>query len=372
MKVGILTYHRAENYGALLQAYALMTYLKGLGHDVSFVDYWPEYHEDYFRVFPIKKFKEGKLPIKLYCLYLTLVWGWARNRRKRVFQGFIRDYLGLGQAIKYRTDRDVCSEFDVVFYGSDQIWREQGLPGHKGRDYWYWGSDNVLARKYAFAASMGASSWGSEEKPVLTDFLRSFSAISVRENSLKMLLEDNEIEAVLVSDPVFLLNKTQWQALVKTSKTKSPHPGKKYILFYNLLNSSESSRFAEELSSKTHCSIVEVTKAYGFDKLGKRYVHDASVQDFLSLIEQAEYVVSNSFHGVALSIIFEKQFFAVGMGNRSDRVRSLLYALHIESRYLDEPVLDKINKIDYEEVTGFVGELSGSSKSFIDKALDNE
>ena len=56
MKVGILTYHRAENYGALLQAYALMAYLRGLGHDVSFVDYWPEYHEDYFRIFPMKRF----------------------------------------------------------------------------------------------------------------------------------------------------------------------------------------------------------------------------------------------------------------------------------------------------------------------------
>ena len=370
MKVGILTYHRAENYGALLQSYALMTYLKGLGHDVSFVDYWPEYHEDYFRVFPIKKFKEGKLPIKLYCLYMALVWGFARNKRKRVFQRFIRDYFGLGQTIKYRTDRDVCSEFDLVFYGSDQIWREQGLPGHKGRDYWYWGSDNILARKYAFAASMGASSWDSEEKPVLTDFLRRFSAISVRENSLKMLLEDNGIEAVLVSDPVFLLNKTQWQALESSSELRySSYSGKQYILFYNLLNSSESSRFAEELSRKTHCPIVEITKAYGFDKLGKRYVHDASVQDFLSLIEHATYVVSNSFHGVALSIIFEKQFFAVGMGNRSDRVRSLLHTLHLDSRYLDEPVLDMINKINYEEVKGLMGELSESSKSFIGKSI---
>ena len=108
---------------------------------------------------------------------MALVWGIARYKRKRVFQAFIRDYLGLNEAIKYRADGDTCYEFDLVFYGSDQIWRKQSLPGHKGRDLWYWGADNIHANKCAFAASMGSSTWDETEIPVLIAHLKKFSAI---------------------------------------------------------------------------------------------------------------------------------------------------------------------------------------------------
>lgn len=361
MKVGILTYHRAENYGALLQSYALKTYLEGLGHEVSFVDYWPEYHEDYFRIFPRIKFRGCNLAKKAYILYMTLVWGFARHKRKHVFEQFMFEKLGLPARPKYTKPSDVCAEFDVVFYGSDQIWRKQKLPGFPGRDSWYLGSDNIIAKKIAYAASLGASAFESSEETEIVQRLSAFQALSVREESLQESLGRLGVSSTLVVDPVFLLPSEQWRELAKESTCKTG----KYILLYNLLDSQESKVFAEKLAQERHLPVREITKVFGFRKLGSRYIHSASVQEFLNLIDNAEFVVSNSFHGVAISILFKKQFYAVGMGKRADRVKSLLKQLDLVERYLSADNQDEMPSIDYSGIEGLLTQYKAVSESFI-------
>jgi len=346
MKIGILTYHRAENYGALLQSYALLSFLRSLGHDVSFVDYWPEYHKDYFRILPHRRFRQVGVKHKALILYQAIVWGLPRLKRKRVLKHFMYTHLGVAHSAEYSSENEICSEFDVVVYGSDQIWRQQKLPGHSGVDYWYYGSENVRARKIAYAASMGASELAEEEKQKVRQLLNGFEALSVRESSLHDFLDLMGYSSSIVVDPVFLLTAEQWRKLYR-SELLSNTRKQKYILFYNLLNSPVSSSFAEKLSKLHNLPIVEITKKYGIKQLGGRYVQSASVPEFLSLVDNAEYVVSNSFHGVAMSIIFEKQFFAVGMGNKADRVQSLLQAFHIEERFINEIATVSEDMIDY-------------------------
>ena len=364
MRIGILTYHRAENYGALLQSYALKTYLEQRGYDVSFVDYWPEYHNDYFRIFPRIKFRKSSPLMKAYCLYMLVVWGWARLKRKRTFTHFISEKLGIPSVPKYNKVSDVCSEFDLVFYGRDQIWRKQGLPGFPGRDLWYFGSSNVVARKVAYAASVGASCFEESEQSEIKRNLSAFHALSVREESLQESLEVLGISSTLVADPVFLLQAERWRELSKESNCKKGRS----ILVYNLLDSPESEKFAKKLAKKRHLPIREITKVYGFNKLGRRYIHGASVQEFLSLIANAEIVVSNSFHGVAFSILFQKQFYAVGMGTRADRVRSLLGQLGIENRYISGDQLEA-KEIDYSVIADSLNRYRAVSESFIEGVL---
>lgn len=367
MRIGILTYHRAENYGALLQAYAMRTFLQSLGHDVEFVDYWPDYHNDYFRIFPSKRFKQGGAVTKLACFYLATVWGLPRLKRKQVLKSFMKDYLGLPEKARFSDSKDICKEYDVVVYGSDQIWRQQKLPGHQGLDLWYYGSPNIQARKIAYAASMGPSRPSDEEVAQVKQLLGGFEAISVRESSLSKLLDGWGIASSVVVDPVFLLGREQWTRLAHESRR--PAQKEKYILFYNLLNSAEAEAFANRLSKEHKLPIIEITKKYGIRYVGRRYCHHASIPDFLSLINNAEYVVSSSFHGVALSIVMGKQFYAVGMGNRADRVKSLLANLEIEDRYcLDgrEPA----GIIDYESVNERIARYSEKSKEFLSGALD--
>lgn len=366
MKIGILTYHRAENYGALLQAYALKTYLAGLGHDVAFVDYWPDYHRRYFELFSWRKFRESSLRGKIVLLYYTLFWHGTRHRRRQNLQAFMHEELGLPLEAGYRNDRDVVREFDVVFYGSDQIWRRQHMPSHPGFDFWYFGSDNVQARKIAYAASMGSIDVKEDEKDVLKKRLLGFGAISVREASLKEWLASLGIQAQTVCDPVFLLRKEVWLSLADKASEQPPY--QHYILVYNLLGQASTVHFAERLSKEKNLPVVEVNKKYVPFAHGQRYCRTARVEYFLSLLAHADYVVSNSFHGVALSIIFQKQFFAVGMGPRAGRVTSLLTGLRIPERYTD--AWRQLPSIDYTGVSPLLSDMVVSSTAFIQKYLN--
>lgn len=363
MKIGILTYHRAENYGALLQAYALLTYLRSLGHDVSFVDYWPKYHSDYFKLFSWDNFSKKGLKRKVLMLINLLMP--SKYLRKYRLKHFMQEKLRLGKKVVYSDSDAITEHYDVVFYGSDQIWRKQNLGG-VGFDDWYFGTDNVkAARKVVYAGSMGTIKPSAQDDEYLKRMMRNFSSISVREQDLQSYLHRLGVSSTLVLDPVFLLSASQWREL----KEKSARNGK-YILFYNLLNNAESRHFAEQLSREKALPIKEITKRTSPRAIGSRYIRTASVEDFLQLIDEAEYVVSNSFHGVAFSIIFQKQFYAVGMGNKANRVVSLLKSIGIEYRYSENgEVLSNNQPIDYTVVSKKLSILQESSKKCISITL---
>ena len=115
--------------------------------------------------------------------------------------------------------------------------------------------------------------------------------------------------------------------------------------------------------------IVEVNKKYVPFTGGRRYCRTARVEYFLSILAHADYVVGNSFHGVAMSLIFQKQFFAVGMGQRAGRVTSLLNSLHIPGRYTD--VWQNVPPIDYAVVTPLLSDMVRSSNAFIQDSISN-
>ena len=364
MKIGILTYHRAENYGALLQAYALMTHLKSLGHDVSFVDYWPKYHSEYFKLFSWSRFLRSSLKGKIVMLMRLLSMN-SILARKRKLQQFMRERLNLPFQPVYTEKSSFTEKYDAVIYGSDQIWRKQNLGG-VGFDSWYFGTSKICTdKRIVFAGSMGSISKRQEDGVFMKEQMRNFSSISVREKDLHDYLGQLGISSCMVIDPVFLLQRDQWRKVFK--KTNST---KKYILFYNLLNTSESIKFANRLSKDTGLPIIEISKSTTLHRPNTQMVKDASLEHFLQLIDGAEYVVSSSFHGVAMSIIFEKQFFAVGMGPKSNRVVSLLEAAGIRERYIKStPHQLPLSQIDYDKVQIQIQNEIKKSKEYLSKAL---
>lgn len=367
MKIGILTYHRAENYGALLQAYAMMTYLRSQGHEVSFVDYWPKYHSDYFRLLPWQQLSKRNGYKKVHFLVQLLLWLMPRYIRKKKFQNFMYNRLNLSKVPRYKNRDSKTDRFDIVVYGSDQIWRKQNLGGI-GFDDWYFGSDHVLAdRKIVYAGSMGMIDTTAEDEKFVQDMMDNFNSISVREKDLQLYLNSLGVSASLTLDPVFFLSKEQWRSIVKKTKGKKD----KYVLFYNLLNTPESKKFAEKLGREKKLPIREINKKMVFSHLmNKRYICTASVEKFLYLILNAEYVVSNSFHGVAMSILFEKQFFAVGMKNRSSRVISLLDSIGLSERYSADGYNMQDCEIDYINVGKKLLLLRKSSTVFLNDSLN--
>ena len=367
MKIGILTYHRAENYGALLQAYATMTYLRSLGYDVSFVDYWPTYHSDYFRLFPWERFRRGGLRAKLGLLVRFLIWYIPRRVRKHKLQQFMHRRLGLPRNAAFTNSSGSTPWYDCVVYGSDQIWRKQHLGGVEF-DPWYFGSANVHAvRKVTYAASMGSIQTTPADDAFVREAMARFWRISVRESDLQDYLRQLGTASVQVIDPVFLLSREQWLQVARPRKGTQ-----RYIFFYNLLNTPESTRFADSLSRQTGLPVREVNKQLDFRHLDARYTSTASVEEFLGLLDGAEYVVSNSFHGVAFSLIFQKQFFAAGMRERANRVCSLLTLAGIPERYFGEATSAPatLPAIDYNPVSE---KLSGAilhSQQFLKEALN--
>ena len=361
MKIGILTYHRAENYGALLQAYALRTYLQGLGHEVSFVDYWPDYHVNFFKVFSWDRFKHAGWKGKLEYLLGATLWYCPKRKRSKKLQKFIKEQLGVSGKPRYNEKTKETEHFDVVVYGSDQIWRKQNMGG-VGFDDWYFGAKNVQAnKKIVYAGSMGTVKTTTADDEYVSRMMKNFQAISVREDDLQGYLQKMQIPSTLVIDPVFLLSKEQWQQVAAPRSDKKG----KYILFYNLLNKAESVRFAEKLSKETGLPIKEINKKMLFRHIGKRYISTASVPEFLRLVQDADYVISNSFHGVAFSLIFQKQFFAVGMGEKANRVKTLLANARCIERYIDE----RYNKqIQFETIE--VGNEISNLDTLVRKSID--
>jgi hypothetical protein len=370
MKLGILTYQRAHNYGALLQAYALKTYLKSLGHQTEMIDYWPDYHKEDYALIPYFKSRSFLGKIKAILLFLL---GYKRIiKRKNGYGQFMSEHLNLSDNPLYSMEREMKEiEYDAVVYGSDQIWRRSNYPLFKGFSDVFFGADLIeVKRKITYGASMGVIDVDLKDKDYLKRMLRNFNAISVREEELKLLVDDIiEDNVSLVLDPVFLLKKEEW-AMLHTRVI--PFFQEKYIFFYQLMPSKESIDFVQRLEEFYGYKVVETRGRVEPMLFGNRYFQTASPLDFLMLIQNAEIVVSTSFHGVAFSLLFEKQFYALGMNNNSGRVQSLLNKLNISERLLaNTNQVSFEEKINYQSVNLRKQELISQSKNYLIRALNN-
>lgn len=367
MKIGILTYHRAHNYGAVLQAYALQNYLLELGHEVSIIDYWPEYHSSDYVIFPnfsSMSFRSKCKRILLFCIGIFRI----LKRRK----GYIRFAIEQFKLTKYPlfvTPEMVNTvSYDLIIYGSDQIWTKHNSQKFKGFDKVYFGNySGVSQKKISYAASMGVINLSKEDYLFIELSLKNFDAISVRETELEKIIRENcSNEATLVLDPVFLLPKEKWNTLF--SKIL---PKEKYIFFYHLLHSEDAILLTKKLEDYTGYKVLEIPGTNVKPWLiSRRYKQTESPYGFLSLIANAEYVVSTSFHGIAFSLIFEKQFFALGMGTNSGRVTSLLSSLGIHTRYIHN--INDANfkeEINYQLVNKILNILREKSIDFLNKSM---
>lgn len=364
MKIGIFTFHRARNYGAFLQAFALKKFLKDLDHQVDIIDYWPRAHEYTYKL--IKWNKSASFKGKIAGFIYSIINFPLARKRKRIMDFNVRQCFDLSQKPKFIHKRDLKDiKYDCIIYGSDQIWWNSTIIGYEGLDPVYWGEyiDKKI-KKIAYAPSMGLINLNDQLRNQIKSYLENFSHLSVREIDLRSEILDltsKSIEVVL--DPVFLLNKEYWESLCL------PLHNQKYILYYSLMHSKEAVQLVNKLSEDTGYKIIEITGRVDPFKYGKKYVQTASAFDFISLIHDAEIVVSTSFHGVAFSIIFEKQFFALGMQNNSGRVKSLLKILNISDRMLQN-INDISNyDIDYSAVTEKLKIQINKSETYLSKSI---
>lgn len=345
MKIGILTYHRAHNYGAMLQAYALLTFLQERGYTAEFIDYWPKKHQLQYKLFkPIHgKGFVNKL-INFIADILTMT---RRYHRMSKFNKFAKNYLNIKSVIQYKDKSDFKQEnkYDLIIVGSDQIWRNYEYEGK------YIGFDPIYFCQYfpntsrciSYAASMGIIALNNNDNNLLKQYLSTFDTILVRENSLKELINSLEFEADVVLDPTLLISKEQWNRILPATRFKK----QPYVLYYELIRSQEALDFARSKAKALKCELL-IMDSIIHTIPRKEHVSYASPIEFLHAIRDAEYIVATSFHGTAFSIIFEKQFITIGLNKNADRVLTLLNHLGICDHYQNKA--KEINDIEYSKV----------------------
>lgn len=360
-RVAVITLQAVKNYGSVLQAYATQVVLERLDQDVVIIDYIREFNLDNKIADKITENDKGLKKIaKEIVLYPTI------KKWKKVFNDFLKKNLNLTKKV-YTYPQDFIEnpiEADVFCVGSDQVWNIEWNDGIIGPLYLDFVKDK---KKISFSSSIGMSALGEKSKEV-AKLLMDFSNITVRERSGVEMLHAIGVEKVsYCCDPTLLLDCSFWKEFSKAPK-KCP---KKYVLLYQLNRNHEFDKMAAEIASKLNCELVRICMRYDQIRLPGKHIIVPEVSEFLGLIENAELILTDSFHATAFSINFNKNFYVVYPNKFNSRIEDLLVNLNLQGRRVN--IYDENRgwtiPIKYEFVNKKLDELRKESISNLSKAL---
>lgn len=361
MKIGILTFHCAHNFGAVLQCYALQETLKDLGHDVAIINYRPEYLIRPYRKFKLFDFGGAKKPLsKAYIFMNEVIKYRLRSKKYDKFEQFINKYLNLTEEVKCDF---TPNGYDAIIVGSDQIWNN-GNSHHF--DSMYFCDFNYIKKncKYiSYAASAGMADFIKSEKQFLTKKLKNFDSISVRESTLQLVIEQLGFTCHKVLDPTLLIPTVKWEQISAHIRlTKRP-----YILTYEVQTDKNVQRIAKDLAMKLNANIITLKSVF-YSPIDKYQA--TSPDEFITLIKNASWVITTSFHGTVFSIIMQRPFYYIRQGGNIDlRALSLLESLDLCNRIIDKNTTPIFSSIDYSKTNRLLNSLRQESLSFITKSL---
>lgn len=352
MKIGIITVHRAYNYGSVLQCYALQEYLKSLGHDTWVIDYRQKWTEAVYRVFSwyyiwhfiklrdfraiidyVRKYKQRKIII---------------NQQKTIFESFIKRF-NLTKPCKRR----VPSKFDIYLIGSDQLWTHQCVGGE---DKFYLGEFKHSKDSRIIGYSLSASTtslqrFGSER---LKSIIANFDKLSVREQGNAELIKTlTGVRLPITIDPTLLVNVDFWESMVNHS-----WKDKNFIAIYQARpvvgDADYLKHKALELSKQLGCEIIDLRSM------------QYSVEDFISIIKYAKYVLTTSYHAVVFSVLMETPCYAIKLNDGFDvRYVDLLTDLGLESELVNMEFNPTAVNISFEGVKERISKYKDSSVKFL-------
>ena len=314
MRISTITCQNTDNHGARLQAYALARHLRDHGNEVEIIDYRPPYMDPTYRVFywPGRNIKEwGRF---FYYLPNRVL----MRRRHGSFVSFANQYLPLSRRVYHSVDdlRSNPPEADLYLAGSDQIWNTSFKNGTDPAYYLDFGSATI--RRESYAASFATEDIQPSAIPFLKANLGRFDKITVREKSGLRILEELGFQGEQVDDPVFLLSAEEWAALCDGTGND-----KRYVLVYDFFSDSGLRKKAKEVARQKKLPIYAICPRYQW--YASKNFMTAGPRTFLSLIKNASCLITNSFHGIAFSLIFDTPFvFVERPDGLNERMRDLL------------------------------------------------
>lgn len=326
MKVGILTFHRAANYGAVLQSYALVQALRLYGCNAEIIDYRCKFIEDYYNPKMLLLPKNWKRLI-----YYILFNGVIIPHRENYYSFLLQNNV-LSEQV-YKSQNELKGNeyyYDSIIAGSDQVWN-YATAGFDKVYFLKFVADSC--KKKSYAASFGISKIPDNIKEEYRSLLSSFSNISVRETSGKAIVEDLlNREASVDLDPTLLLDDKKWKKVIKNVRPEIMNLDK-YLLVYAISENQNLLKIANIIAKEKQLNVVYINNRWRKNP-GVLNISYASVDEWLYLFSKATFVVTDSFHGTAFSINFDIPFctYQANSTKIGSRIDSLLSILELKNR----------------------------------------
>ena len=374
-KVSIITLQYINNYGSVLQTYASQMYLEGKGCSVEIVNYTRENCRFVNLEKSMRKhYKQKGLFFKLPFVSDLLVARWKKlhTKRNEVFERFRNDKIHL--SAEYSSIDDLMKEPPSANYycvGSDQVW-----------NYLY--NDGVLpeyflryapngAKKFSLASSVGIEKMeDAETGALIKEYLDDFSLITVRENTAKKLLDDLGVNnCYQILDPTLLIPKEKWISVLGLKRNLDYE----YVLVYQLNPCKEMDKFAEQIAQKKGCKLIIISNNIRLSVPGAEIINNPTIEQFLELILYAECVVTDSFHGTAFSLNFNRELFSWLPKEYSTRLMSVLKMMGLQERAFvkNESRWETLAPINYQNVNNVLSRERAKADHLIEGVLiDNE
>lgn len=351
MKIGILTQHFLLNYGGIIQNFALQQVLLKLGHDPLTFEHDTCYSRTRWFL------RSAKHVLKNHSLKGLPVYPTYQGRiGNKNFIKFVLKNIRSVTVNDFTPDLTQKYGLDAYVVGSDQVWRPAfNLGPRLGNMFLDFAGDDV--KKISYAASFGCKEWEytEEQERMCGKLAKRFDAISVREASgVDLCKEHFGVDATLVLDPTLLLNKEDYGKVCHDVPKKEKH-----IFVYSLVVSEGVLAVAEKVAEAMGLSII-------VKQAGRKVKKEDTIEDWFAEFRDADYVVTDSFHGMVFSIIFNKPFSIVmNPSGGNDRYLSLLSQLGLMERIVSDELQPVFSAIDWSDVNHRLPELRKASFEFL-------
>lgn len=366
MKIATITIQRVNNYGSVLQSYATQMVFQRLGCEHVIIDYMRPGLATYrdfinYALGHSGIWNKNKLTRKLY----KIIKYPSYRRQEYVFNSFLEENVRLTHQKYYCFDDLVSNppEADIYCTGSDQTWN---CEYNNGVDLSYLLAFKKNIYKISFSSSIGYDVLSESERDNFIPYLKKYQALSVRESSAKKeLLRLGVCGVEHTLDPTLMLDIDDWEGFM----VKNPFR-EKYLLIYQLNPSKSFDKFAEQIAKKKGLKVVRICNLYDHCFRGGKTVLIPEVSEWLTLIRNADLVVTDSFHGTAFSINFNRQLYVYYPQKFSTRLQSLLEMFEMQNRVLHdgEPLPDLLD-IDYNIINEKLKVLRKKTMDYLKKAV---
>lgn len=358
MKADLITLHGINNYGSVLQAYATQEFFASKGVDITTIDF---IREDVLPKNILSSNGANNL-IKKIVLWPSI------KRQNKVFDDFRKNYLKLTKE-KYTYIKDFDkykSNADFYITGSDQVWNSTWNKGVIDPLYLSFVSNKP---KIAYSASFGKEKIDDDEIVKTQKYIDDYLAISVREKSAVNIIRNqyNYENAVQILDPTLVMDREFWKKLANKGKKYN-----NYVLIYQLNKNKDFDKYAENVAKRMNCNLIRICRGYHQILLNGKSIITPSVETFVSLFENANFVVTDSFHALSFCTNLNTPFACIYPNNFNTRLKSHLDMFNLIDRHItDFNNYEIINKsINWDKVNNILEEKRKVTNNFVDNAIN--